>query len=143
MTNPLTTLLTEMAAELDWSQQLLDEAFRMGNRKATHPLADRARALLDQHPEAEGPTVKELVNHVGWFADEVCLENSSRDIADSCRELIARWGHSTPEAYQQRAIELIEGGVLQRLAPVAVSERPWERDGWCDDEGRYWMGGPW
>ena len=51
--NPYRTLLTEMAAELDWSQQLLDEAFHMGNRKATHPLADRARVLLDQHPEPE------------------------------------------------------------------------------------------
>jgi hypothetical protein len=42
----------------------------------------------------------------------------------------------------ERAIELIEGGVLQRLAPVAVSERPWECEGWCDDEGRCWMGDP-
>lgn len=46
MTNPYRTLLTEMAAELDWSQQRL-----MDNRKATHPLADRARVLLDQHPQ--------------------------------------------------------------------------------------------
>ena len=30
----------------------------------------------------------------------------------------------------------------QRPQPVAVSERPWERDGWCDDEGRCWMGDP-
>ena len=22
--------------------------------------------------------------------------------------------------------------------PVAVSERPWEREGWCDSEGRCW-----
>ena len=24
---------------------------------------------------------------------------------------------------------------------VLVSERPWEREGWCDDEGRCWLGG--
>ena len=42
----------------------------------------------------------------------------------------------------ERAIELIEGGVLQRLAPVAVSERPWERDGWCDEQGRCWAWHP-
>ena len=26
--------------------------------------------------------------------------------------------------------------------PVAVSERPWERDGWCDEQGQCWMGDP-
>jgi hypothetical protein len=27
-------------------------------------------------------------------------------------------------------------------APVPVSERPWERPGWCDTEGRCWIGTP-
>jgi hypothetical protein len=26
--------------------------------------------------------------------------------------------------------------------PVPVSERPWEREGWCDESGRCWMGWP-
>jgi len=26
-----------------------------------------------------------------------------------------------------------------RVAPVVVSERPWEREGWCDAEGRCWF----
>jgi hypothetical protein len=26
--------------------------------------------------------------------------------------------------------------------PVPVSERPWEREGWCDAEGRCWLGSP-
>jgi hypothetical protein len=26
--------------------------------------------------------------------------------------------------------------------PVPVSERPWEREDWCDAEGRCWMGDP-
>jgi hypothetical protein len=26
--------------------------------------------------------------------------------------------------------------------PVAVAERPWERERWCDDEGQCWMGDP-
>jgi hypothetical protein len=25
--------------------------------------------------------------------------------------------------------------------PVAVSERPWEREGWCDEQGRCWLRG--
>jgi hypothetical protein len=28
------------------------------------------------------------------------------------------------------------------IQPVPVSERPWEREGWCDVEGRCWMGHP-
>jgi len=30
--------------------------------------------------------------------------------------------------------------VIQRVhpAPVPVAERPWEREGWCDAEGRCW-----
>lgn len=27
-------------------------------------------------------------------------------------------------------------------APVLASERPWERDGWCDEQGQCWMGDP-
>jgi hypothetical protein len=49
--NPYRTLLTEMAAELDWSQQLL-----MDNRNATHPLADRARVLMDSR-ETPAPCI--------------------------------------------------------------------------------------
>ena len=49
--NPYRTLLTEMAAELYWSQQLL-----MDNRNATHPLADRARVLMDSR-ETPAPCI--------------------------------------------------------------------------------------
>ena len=35
---------------------------------------------------------------------------------------------------------IIEAMPAERMwpMPVAVSERPWEREGWCDDEGRCW-----
>ena len=66
--NPYRTLLNEMAAELDWSQQRL-----MGNRKATHSLADRARALLDQHPEPESAAdclaARQLMEKVAAMGD--------------------------------------------------------------------------
>ena len=73
----------------------------------------RARALLAK-PEPEGPTVEELVNHVGWFADEACLENSSGDIADSCRELIARWGRPKPPSLNSIALQML--GTIERDA---------------------------
>jgi hypothetical protein len=28
------------------------------------------------------------------------------------------------------------------VAPVSITERPWERPGWCDAEGRCWFGAP-
>lgn len=36
----------------------------------------------------------------------------------------------------QQAAEL----TVLRGVPVAVSERPWEREGWCDPGGRCWLG---
>lgn len=65
-----------------------------------------ARAALAK-PEPEGPTIEELVEHVCWFADEACLENSSGDIADSCRKLIARYGRPTPQPADGEVAELV------------------------------------
>ena len=37
----------------------------------------------------------------------------------------------------------IEAMAAERMrpVPVPVSERPWERKGWCDEQGRCWLGG--
>lgn len=43
------------------------------------------------------------------------------------------WGHMTT-----RAAALLR---QPAPAPVAVSERPWEREGWCDAEGECWWRG--
>ena len=37
-----------------------------------------------------------------------------------------------------RAAELLQ---RQALVPVSVSERPWEREGWCDEDDNCWLGG--
>ena len=78
---------------------------------------DRARALLAE-PEAEGPTDEELDS----FLVDVACQHGNVYYSDPlilARAVLARWGHPTPQ-------------------PVAVSERPWERDGWCDKQGRCW-----
>lgn len=36
-------------------------------------------------------------------------------------------------------MQLIESAAPQ---PVAVAERPWEREGWCDEQGMCWLGDP-
>ena len=46
-------------------------------------------------------------------------------------------GSDPAKSMLTRAADLLE----QRYpAPVPVSERPWERDGWSDEEGRCWWG---
>jgi hypothetical protein len=48
-------------------------------------ITDTIRNALEQgrHPKPQPPANKEPVDHVGWFADETCLENSSGDIAET------------------------------------------------------------
>lgn len=87
-------------------------------------LITRASAELAQ-PEAEGLSLAEV--------DELCAEfgfhlNDDRgESLEILQEMIgaalARWGHPTTQ-------------------PTSVSERPWERDGWCDAQGTCWMWHP-
>ena len=45
----------------------------------------------------------------------------------------ARYGHQPAPPAE---------GEQRHPAPVPVSERPWEREGWCDRRGQCWMGDP-
>ena len=42
------------------------------------------------------------------------------------------------ETEVRRYVEALEA--RPTIGPVPVSERPWEREGWCDAEGRCWWG---
>ena len=87
----------------------------------------RARALLAQ-PVAEGPTDKELLMLYGLTTKHLIESGrgACNHLTAFARAVLAKWGRPTPQ-------------------PVAVSERPWERDGWCDAEGRCygWDGDYW
>jgi hypothetical protein len=80
-------------------------------------MTDQIRAAQPASP-AEGE-VAELVAQLG--ADAECGEAEQHDLC-----------HMTADQ-MRRAAELLS---QRRPAPVPVSERPWERDGWCDAEGR-------
>lgn len=45
-------------------------------------------------------------------------------------------GHESDSWFVARAADLLQ---RQHSQPVAVSERPWEREGWCDEQGRCWI----
>ena len=59
---------------------------------AHHDLLERARAALaaGQVP----PTDEELISPIMWMLDECVYDNDKGEIAQSLRELIARWGQS-------------------------------------------------
>jgi hypothetical protein len=84
-----------------------------------------ADAALAQ-PEPEGLTDEELLEvaakALGYKSipsDETCLTAEAGELLAYARAVLARW--------HRPAIE-----------PVPVSERPWEREGWCDAEGQCW-----
>ena len=83
-------------------------------------MTDQIRAAQPA-PPAEG----EVAELVEWLRENEAMAYAISDTAEERR--YAR----TAELLAQR-----------HPAPVPVSERPWERDGWCDAEGRCWMGDP-
>jgi hypothetical protein len=110
-------LIQRMADELDHYRQLL-----MDDLRETHALANEARAYLAQ-PEPEGPTDEEL-NRLLYYEFTTSTGHGERsDPIGFARAVLTRWGSP--------AIE-----------PVPVSGRPWEREGWCDADGRCWWGRP-
>jgi hypothetical protein len=86
-----------------------------------------ARAVLARwgrpaKPEPQGPTDEEL--HQLWLElNEFHEGPTSGEVAEIAHTALARW--SRP------AIE-----------PVPLSERPWEREGWCDPIGKCWWWNP-
>jgi hypothetical protein len=102
----------------------------------------------------------------GGTADEIHLRGLKAVLAlaqpepvgltDEGREL--QWPPSVALGCHQAAVEAEPGSPLQQLliaagdllesrfaqptlAPIPVSERPWEREGFCDAEGRCWLFG--
>ena len=89
--------------------------YLMDDRRETHALANEARAHLAQS-EPEEPTDEEL-----WDL----YQDLGRDFSPTwfARAVLARWGRPA-------------------VQPVPVSERPWEREGWCDAKGMCWWWNP-
>jgi hypothetical protein len=140
----MTTDYRAMCAELVDSVELLLEmrAVDAMPMAITEDRLTRARALLAQ-PEPEVPTDEEIMelmpqqmrddlSHAaraiaGFDRANIKAAGAIRIILDRhavnhARAAIAKWGTPTPQ-------------------PVAVSERPWERDDWCDALGKVFRQG--
>ena len=139
MTNPYRAMcaeLVELCTPVDSIPQLAERLQKL------NALGDRARTLLAQ-PVAEGPTDEELAasRHPTPAAEGEVAEVAAW-LRLFCSEEYESRTLDPDFAWLTRAAELLERPAPQ---PVAVSERPWERDGWCDAEGRCygWDGDYW
>jgi hypothetical protein len=90
-----------------------------------------------EQPEPEGVTDEELLQVAATEIEpygssgiglgeheaetECAVEVYGSELIRFARAVLARWGRPA-------------------IKPVSVSERPWEREGWCDAEGRCWWG---
>ena len=95
-------------------------------KKRWNAAVSRTRAALAQ-PEPEGPTDEELedfaLQNGGGYFNCDCQEEAdmlTRKHVSNYRAILTRWGRPT-------------------IKPVPVAERPWEREGWCDAEGKCWF----
>ncbi len=91
-------------------------------------LFNKTYKMGKDQPETEGPSDDELLGldelHAAWNAQADAVNTWDELGIDEIiwfaqQQALARWGHPTPE-------------------PVPVSERPWEREGWCGEGGMLW-----
>ena len=88
----------------------------------------RARALLaEAQPQPVELTDEQIESAFReWWKDSFGFPYFGAVPLVACVEwtkaAMARWGRPAPE-------------------PVSVAERPWEREGWCDEDGRCWLFG--
>ena len=81
------------------------------------------RAVLATHSTPQPPADGEVAELVEWVGKDRQWLDLRRDVKD-------------------RILRIADLLQRQRPQPVAVSERPWEREGWCDELGQCWMGDP-
>ena len=106
-------LIQRMATVLDLYVQMARDDCR-----STHPFSDEARAYLSQ-PEPEGHTRAEMETMLYYEFTTSTGHGERIDPIGFARAYAARWGRPA-------------------VKPVPVSERPWEREGWCDNNGWCW-----
>ena len=127
-TDQIRALCAELAQELA-EEYGVQREFNAGDPllgSGAIELLSRARTALAQS-ELEGPiSESELAAMWNQQADAF----NQWESLDSGEQLA--WA-------QARAVSRFARPAIE---PVPVSERPWDREGWCDAEGRCWWGRP-
>ena len=139
---------------------LIGEALEHWGRPATPPAPAGNHIPDATEMVADGARLRQCPTHGqqpanAWGCPE-CLRELREEltrlktpVADGEREELAQWleglGDDYDDLYRPTSDlvvpRLARAAALLREpapAPVPVSDRPWERDGWCDAEGRCW-----
>ena len=103
-----------------------------GDTRPDSESVTRARAALAQ-PEPEGPTDEELRQ---LYCELFSLQCSPASLG------------AAPVRFARAVLAHLSRPAIK---PVPVAERPWEREGWCDAQGKCWwwnsatntLGTPW
>ena len=133
--------------------QMLNNDFAIG-KQAAQPLTTKLALHPDGTPQVSiGPAV-----NLASVGELVVQPPTPAPASDGEREELAAWlenqaadlrnvhtisaGLSWAAASRRAALLEIAATLLRQSAPaavpVAVAERPWEREGWCDWEGMCW-----
>jgi hypothetical protein len=96
-----------------------------------------ARTALAQ-PEPEGPTEKQVMD----LADDCAFDRQEISGFDGGRTFHGHGWECTDDQLVTFATELLTRCARPTIEPVPVSERPWEREGWCDEYGMCWRFDP-
>jgi hypothetical protein len=144
------------------ARPLLEAVARMADRIGQHTvgeitaISDRAAAWLAENPpgqpvaiEPRGCPTPGACSCVAPTAPDH-LRTATEMVADGEREELAVELQQVADALNDEGLTgsarpVRRAAALLRQpapAPVPVSERPWEREGWCDAEGRCWWSVP-
>lgn len=142
-----------------------DEVIEVNDGERYDAAINRARTVLSAAPQQPSD------EWIEWLREDHAIsKDEAADFANAVRKAVRLYGNqaapvpvavaiseevaelgawlraNSSGVYRpaRRAADLLEqlaryGG---QAAPVPVAERPWERDGWCDEQGRCWWGAP-
>lgn len=134
--------------QLAWAQTCAIEADRKKNQQRLYRLQQENHRFR----EPECTILCDLLANGELLPDpsgtRYGLKAELRPLADgemtaAIKRLSSMAEHMEPGSQDRWAIENAAFLLQQRHpAPVVASERPWEREGWCDADGNCWIGHP-
>jgi hypothetical protein len=122
-----------MTTQNDWRALCIDlaDSAREGHVYGIEDALAAIDAALAQ-PELQEMTDQDLLKIYCDARREFYFKHAAGDSDKEDRRAATIYGlHIVLARWGRPAIE-----------PVPVAERPWEREGWCDAEGRCWWGDP-
>jgi hypothetical protein len=123
-----------VAVDLRYFLAIYVHAHQTGNSVPPHIDAEARAALAQPEPQEQVLARVEFAERKFNCPSDVVLRQYCDD-----------WFYGNPERSEVDPVDLCRGAIklfAQIPAPIPVSERPWEREGWCDPVGKCWWWNP-